>query len=135
MHEVHWAPAAPHALLVVPGAHCPAVQHPLVHDVVSHVHVPVTQCSPVPAQLPVWQVPPQPSLAPHAAPLQFGVQPHTPLWPPPPHVSGEAHMLPAQHGWPLPPHVPQSPVPHVTPLAHAAHVAPPCPQAWLLVPD
>jgi hypothetical protein len=67
-------------------------------------------------------------------PLQSGVHPHTPLAPPPPHVSGEAHALPAQQGCPFPPHVPQLPVPHVVPLAHAPHTVPPWPHAPSLVP-
>jgi hypothetical protein len=67
-------------------------------------------------------------------PVQLGTQPQTPVVPPPPHWSGLAHPVPAQHGWPLPPHVPQS-TPHVWPLAQGAHTTPPLPQDVSCVPD
>ena len=67
-------------------------------------------------------------------PLQLGVQPHTPLAPPPPHVSGAAHAAPAQHGCPLPPQVPQLPVPQAVPPGQGVHTVPPLPHAPSLVP-
>jgi len=48
-----------------------------VHDDGSHAQVPLTQCRPLP-QDPVAQVPPHPSLAPHAFPVQLGTQTHEP---------------------------------------------------------
>jgi hypothetical protein len=133
-HATHACPPLPQALLVVPGSHRPAEQHPVAHDVELHVHMPLTHASPL-GQEPELHVPPQPSLAPHALPVQLGVHPHVPLWPPPPQLSGEAHAWPAQHGCPLPPHVPQLAVPHWVPPAQAAHATPPWPQALWLVPD
>jgi len=53
-------------------------------------------------QLPVWQVPPHPSDAPHAFPAQLGVQPQTPGVPPPPQVCGAVQVV---H---TPPPVPQA---------------------------
>ena len=38
-----------------------------------------------------------------------------------PHESGVAHVLPAQHACPSPPHPPQLGVPQVCPLPHATH--------------
>jgi hypothetical protein len=130
VHARHVWPPLPHAPLVVPATHCPAEQHPVVQDVESHAHAPLTQRRPVP-HVPVWQVPPQPSLAPHILPAQLGVQPHVP----PLHASGLAQTLPGQQACPLPPHVPQLPVPQLVPLAHAVQTVPPIPHAALLVPD
>jgi hypothetical protein len=131
-HITHALPPLPHAPAAVPARHCPAEQHP-VHDVESHTHAPLTQCSPA-AQLPTAHTPPQPSFAPHGAPAQLGVHTQTPLAPPPPQVSGKVQVFPAQHGWPLPPHVPQPPVPHVVPLGHVAHTPPPLPHAAFVSP-
>jgi len=131
-HALHAPPPAPHALVAVPAAHCPPEQHPL-HDVASHAQIPLTQWSPVPLQLPVWHVPPQPSLAPHALPVQLAAHPQTPLAPAPPHVSGEAHVPPAQHACPLPPHRPHV-LPQAVPLVQAVHATPPVPQACAVVP-
>jgi hypothetical protein len=131
-HVAHTAPPLPQALPSVPGLHSLPAQHPL-HDVASHVHTPLAQRWPA-SHDPASQVPPHPSLAPHALPVQLGMQPHTPGTPPPPHASGELQPLPAQQGWPLPPHVPQPPVPQAVPTGHAAHTAPPLPHAELLVP-
>jgi len=79
--------------------------------------------------------PPHPSLAPHPLPLQFGVQPHTLEAPPPPQVKGDVQgLLPAQHACPLPPHVPQLPVPHATPAWHAVQAVPPFPHEPSLAP-
>jgi hypothetical protein len=104
-----------------------------VHDVPSQTHAPAAQCRPD-GQLPALHVPPQPSSAPQAFPAQLGVQPQTPLRPPPPQLRGAVHVAPAQHAWPLPPHVPQLPVPHTVPGAQAMHTAPPRPQEESLVP-
>ncbi len=133
VHAMHALPPVPHALCAVPGRHCPIEQQPLAHDVASQVHAPATHAWP-PGHEPLLHVPPHPSLAPHALPVQLGVHPHTPGVPPPPHVSGEAHAFPAQHGCPLPPHAPQLEVPHVCPPPHETQTVPPMPHALLLVP-
>jgi hypothetical protein len=132
LHEAQVVPPCPQAALLVPGSHVVPEQHP-VHDVGSHSHTPPAQCCPV-AHDPAAHVPPQPSSAPHAFPLQSGAQPHRLLCPPPPHVSGAPQAPLAQQGCPLPPHVPQSPVPHACPLEHAAHATPPVPHAAASVP-
>jgi hypothetical protein len=132
-HTSHRAPPLPHAASFVPAAQPPLAQHP-EHELVSQTQPPLTQCRPC-AQLPVMHTPPQPSLAPHTLSVQLGVQPQMPLTPAPPHVSGEAHSLPGQHAWPLPPQVPQSAVPHAVPAEHTWHRAPPWPHAVLLVPS
>jgi hypothetical protein len=49
-------------------------------------------------------------------------------------VNGGAHGWPLQHGCPLPPQVPQSPVPQLVPLAQTAQETPPLPQAPLSLP-
>jgi hypothetical protein len=133
VHASHDSPDLPHALTSVPGSHAPwSVQQP-PHDVPSQTHAPSEQWSPEP-QEPVSHATPQPSSAPHALPAQLGVHPHVPAVPPPPHVNGAEHFDPAQHGWPSPPQVPQSPVPHVVPGSHATHDAPPFPHAVSDVP-
>ncbi len=104
-----------------------------MHEVPSHTHAADAQWRPFP-QLPVTQIPPQPSAPPQAFPVQLGVQPQTPGGPPPPQVSGLPHALPGQHGWPFPPQAPQLALPQATPLAHAAHTVPPAPHAVSLVP-
>jgi hypothetical protein len=78
--------------------------------------------------------PPQPSLAPHALPAQLGAQPQMPLAPPPPQVSGDAHVAPVQQTCPLPPHVPQLPVPHASYGAQATHAEPPLPHTAFVSP-
>jgi hypothetical protein len=75
-HTMHRPPPLPHAISLVPIAHVPALQHP-EQELVSHTHPPFAQCSPA-AQVPVWQIPPHPSLAPQALAVQLGVQPHSP---------------------------------------------------------
>jgi hypothetical protein len=97
VHAAHAEPPAPQALFAVPARHWPAEQQPAGHDVESHAHTSLTQCSPLP-QLPLPHAPPQPSLAPQAFPAQLGVHPHVPLWPLPPHDSGALHVPPEQHG-------------------------------------
>ena len=121
-HAVHTVPPWPHALALVPLSHVEPEQQP-EHDVGSQAHTPLAQRCPV-AHEPAAQTPPHVSLAPHALPVQSGVQPHTPACPPPPQESGAPHALPAQHGCPLPPQMPQS-VPQVCPAPHAAHCTPP----------
>jgi hypothetical protein len=125
-------PPVPHALCAAPPRHAPAAQHP-PHDVESHAHVSPVQCRPAP-QLPLLQMPPQPSSAPQGAFVQSGTQPQIPAWPPAPHVSSAAHALPAQHACPLPPHAPQLALPHVVPLAQTAHTVPPVPHALPTLP-
>jgi hypothetical protein len=49
-------------------------------------------------------------------------------------VSGAAQAPPVQHCCPLPPQVPQLPLPHSAPGPHAMHCAPPIPQTSSLVP-
>jgi hypothetical protein len=56
------------------------------------------------------------------------MQPQTPAVPPPAHARGNAHVVPPQQGWPLPPQTPQS-TPHALPLAHEVQVTPPLPNA------
>ena len=67
-------------------------------------------------------------------PTHVGAHPQMPAEPLPPHVRGVAHAFPGQHAWALPPQVPQSPVPHAVPFAHALHTLPPCPHALGSVP-
>jgi hypothetical protein len=130
-HDAQTVPPTPHALTLAPVSQVETSQHPS-HEVPSHTHRPVSQCWPLPHD-PSWHDPPQPSSAPHALPLQLGVHPHTPDAPPPPQRSGLAQLVPAQHGWPLPPHTPQS-TPHVCPLAHGAQTTPPLPHEALSPP-
>jgi hypothetical protein len=92
----HACPPLPHAVFVVPSTHCPAEQHPVAQAVAVQTHAPLTHCKPV-AHAPLTHEPPQPSLAPHAAPTQFGVHSQTALEPEPLQVSGLAHGWPAQH--------------------------------------
>src|SRR5215472_3756369 len=132
LHAVHAVPPAPHALGVVPSRHSPAEQQPL-HEVLSQAQVPLTQCCPWP-HAPVWQIPPQPSLAPQVLPAQLGAHPHVPGVPAPPHVSGGAQSPPVQHGCPLPPQAPHV-IPQIVPLGHTMHATPPAPHAPGLVPD
>jgi hypothetical protein len=132
VHEAQVVPPCPQASPLVPGSHVVPEQHP-AHEVGSHAHAPATQCCPL-AHDPVTHAPPQPSSAPHAFPVQSGVQPQTPPWPPPPQVSGDPQVPPVQQGCPLPPQVPQSPVPHACPPEQALHATPPVPQAALPVP-
>jgi hypothetical protein len=72
MHATQAPPPVPHAVACVPVSHDPFAQQPL-HEVASQVQAPCTQCCPA-AQVPCWHVPPQPSSAPQAFPLQLGVQ-------------------------------------------------------------
>jgi hypothetical protein len=55
----HAAPAAPHALVAVPGRHALPWQHPVGHDAGSQTHLPPEQACPVPhtAPPPQLQVP------------------------------------------------------------------------------
>lgn len=131
-HEAHAPPPLPHAVIFVPGWHCPPAQHPLAHDAASHTQLPFTHARPA-AQLPVLHVPPHPSSPPHVFPAQLGVHPHTPAVPPPPQVSGDAHAFPAQHVCPFAPHAPQL-VPHTWLAPHVAQTTPPCPHAPFDVP-
>jgi hypothetical protein len=89
VHCAHAPPPFPHAFPSVPGWHVPLAQHPL-HDVGSHAHRSLAQCSPA-GQLPLAQTPPHPSSPPHVFPMHVGAHPHTPVCPPPPHLSGAAH--------------------------------------------
>lgn len=89
------APPLPHAPVLVPAAQVLPLQHP-VHVVGSHTHAPPEHFCPVP-HVPVVQVPPQPSLPPHATPVQFGVHPeHTP----PEQVPLTAHFAQVDPSWP-----------------------------------
>jgi hypothetical protein len=124
-HARHAAPPRPHSPGSVPFSQTLPLQHPS-HDVASQRHSALEQCWPLP-QEPVVQTPPQPSLAPQALPEHVGVHPHTLDVPPPPHESGDAQAPPAQHACPLPPQVPQLPVPHASPPEHATHSLPPLP--------
>jgi hypothetical protein len=121
--EQHGCPLPPQEPQV-PDPHVEPVQQP-EHDAPLHTQSPLTHCWPLP-QRPFSQTPPQPSSAPQALPLHVGTHPQAPGCPPPLHESGDAHMPPPQHVWPLPPHVPQS-TPHVWPLPHGAHATPPWP--------
>jgi hypothetical protein len=72
---------------------------------------------------------PLPLLPPKSTALPALDEAHVPFthrWP-------AAHALSAQHGWPLPPHVPHV-VPHCVPGAHALHGTPPRPHAALSSP-
>jgi hypothetical protein len=132
LHATQTVPPVPQAASLVPGSQVTPEQQP-PHDVASHPHTPAAHRWPGP-HVPDAHLPPQPSSALHALPLQLGLQPHTPGRPAPPHESGAAQALPpAQHGCPFPPQMPQS-VPHVCPLAHVPHATPPMPQAALVVP-
>jgi hypothetical protein len=70
------APPVPHAPSPDPPWHSPPAQQPL-HDDGSHAQLPPTQCRPLP-QEPAAHVPPHPSLAPHALPVQSGTQTQEP---------------------------------------------------------
>jgi hypothetical protein len=87
-HATHEAPPLPHAVAVLPGSHAPLAgsQQP-AHDVGSQEQAPATQRCPA-GHPPSAQSPPQPSLAPHALPVQSGVHGPTPhaFGPPAPHV-------------------------------------------------
>jgi hypothetical protein len=112
LHNAQASPLVPHASCADPGMQVFPWQHPVGHDTASHVHVPPTQCCPVP-QLPLLHIPPQPSLAPHA--LQLGVQPHVP----PVQVVPPAHAV---HTVPPCPHAPSSvPGSQVVPLQQPLH--------------
>lgn len=131
-HVRHALPALPHALLAAPPRQAPAEQHP-AHEVPSHAHAPEAQWRPDP-HVPLVQVPPHPSLPPHATPVQSGVHPHVPGLPFAPHVRPAVQALPAQHICPFPPHAPQLALPHATPDAHALHTTPPVPHALATLP-
>jgi hypothetical protein len=131
-HARHVAPPLPQLPTDVPSSHLVPLQQP-AQDVASHTQAAFEQCCPLP-HVPVVQVPPQPSSAPHALPVQLGVHPQTFDCPAPPHESGFAQLPPAQHGCPLPPHVPHDPVPHVCPPAHETHAAPPLPHCPSTLP-
>jgi hypothetical protein len=83
-------PALPHALTTLPGSHVPPVQHPVAHDVASHVHLPSTQCWPAShAAVAPHRQPPlvsQPSLVVESQPVQT----HAPA----------VHCRPGGHGAP-----------------------------------
>jgi hypothetical protein len=100
---VHATPPTPHALGSVPSSQPPSSQQP-PHPVASQTQAPDSHESPV-AQVPVWQMPPQPSACPHA-PSHVGV--HSPPQMPSVQVSGMLQELPLQHGCPLAPQVPPS---------------------------
>jgi hypothetical protein len=77
--QIEHVPAAgPHADAVVPGMHVVPWQQPPPHEKASQTHMPETQRCPVPGQGLFMQIPPHPSLAPHAAAEQLGVQPQMP---------------------------------------------------------
>jgi hypothetical protein len=78
-------------------------------------------------QLPPWQSWP-------TAPQSWGSFARSGTHDPLEHVSGALHVLPAQHGCPLPPHVPQLPVPHAVPDGHDMQTLPPRPHASSRVP-
>jgi hypothetical protein len=86
------------------------------------LHVPFWQLWPL-GQLPVWQVPPQPSSAPQTASAHSGVQPQAPGLPPPPQVSGAMHVT---HATPPTPHWASVAGETQTPLAQqpSEHLAP-----------
>jgi hypothetical protein len=113
-HVTHAAPPAPHEVVVVPARHELPLQQP-EHDVVSHTQVPAEQRWPV-LHAPVVQVPPQPSLAPHALPLQLGVHP---VQRPPEHPPLPLHD--AQMAPPLPHALDDVPPRQVLPLQQPAH--------------
>jgi hypothetical protein len=127
-HAAHTVPPTPHELTDDPGSHVETLQHPL-HEVASHTHTPVSQRWPS-AHDPCWHAPPHPSSAPHALPSQVGVHWQIPSW----QRSGLAHPDSAQHGWPFPPHTPQS-TPQVWPLVHGAQTTPPLPQDEFSAPS
>jgi hypothetical protein len=72
-----------------------ALQQP-VHDAESQMHASFEQCSPV-GHVPLPHFPPHPSLAPHAAAVQFGMHPHTPIAEPPPHVRKDVRSFECHH--------------------------------------
>ena len=82
LQDAQMEPPLPHALDDEPPRQVLPLQQP-AQEVGSHTHAPPSQCWP-PPQVPVMQVPPQPSVAPHALPLQDGV--HVPV----PHRLGPA---------------------------------------------
>jgi hypothetical protein len=71
--RVHWAPPMPQAFGSVPARHAPVLEQHPVHEVESQTHAPLAQCRPAP-HVPDTHVPEHPSLAPHALPVQLGVQ-------------------------------------------------------------
>ncbi len=117
----HAAPPVPHARVLVPDSHLPPLsQHPVGHDLASHVaptHAPAVQESPVGHA--THERPPLP----HALLLVPGS--HTPD--PSQHPVG--HVAALQAGAT---HVPAA---HVSPEGHARQVLPPVPQAPELEPD
>ena len=125
LHDAQASPFVPHASVAVPGMQVFPWQHPLAHDDASHVHVPPTQCWPLP-QLPLLHTPPQPSLAPHALPVQLGVHSHAPATHCCPLGQLPCVQVPAQPS--LAPHAfpPQSgvhgPVPHTLGVPPPPHV-------------
>jgi hypothetical protein len=133
VQAMHVAPPVPQALSVVPDKQVFPLQQPL-HAVASQTHVPAEQRWPV-LHEPVWQVPPHPSLAPHALPVQLGVHGQRE------HVPGRVvHGLHAVHSAPaLPVQLGVQPVHnpswHMLPLpVHAVHSAPLFPHALEDVP-
>jgi hypothetical protein len=72
-HSAQGAPCLPQALALVPGMHVLPLQHP-AHPL-WHSHVPLWHAVPV-GHVPVLQVPPHPSGAPHALPAHCGVHEH-----------------------------------------------------------
>jgi hypothetical protein len=91
-HAAHATPPAPHPCWAAPLSQLAPLQQPL-HDVGSHAHTPDTQCCPVP-QPPSVHTPAQPSLSPHALPVQLAVHaptPHAFGMPPPPHACPMSH--------------------------------------------
>jgi len=77
-------PALPHVLATLPGSHVPPLQHPVGHDVASHVHCPATQCWPAPHAALAPQR--QPLLSQHAPPVH---------WRPGGHGAPPAHAAPS----------------------------------------
>lgn len=127
------APPVPHCGSPPLTTHLLPAQHPCGQEVGSQMQMPpFTQRWPSGQVFDApWQMPPQPSLAPHATPPsasapQLGVHPQTPACPPPPHESGAAHAGPlVQHTCPLLPQ-PSSQMP----LAGAGvHATPPVPHS------
>ena len=137
MHALHAPPPVPHAARSVPAWHAPLAQQPL-QDIVSQVQAPATQRRPAP-HVPCAHLPPHPSSAPQAFPVQLGV--HVAPQPDPgmqvlAQPSGAPQALPAQAGvhtpgphtfGPPPPQVPVAHLPQSTGTPQWAFISPQCP--------